>query len=170
MESVYSWDCKSFKNLYTIKSQEKRVGKLQIREWKSNSTAEIGSSQFEIKRKGFWRQTLEVYDSINQNVISEVSFSTWKSKAMFDFRGKSYTFESKNFWNSKWEISNNNEAKITFTGSNSKGEIKGEIEEADLPLVLIGLYIRDYYLQIVFISLLVVFISVMSTTISTMRH
>ena len=159
MESVYSWDCKSFKNLYTIKSQEKRVGKLQIREWKSNSTAEIGSSQFEIKRKGFWRQTLE-----------EVSFSTWKSKAMFDFRGKSYTFESKNFWNSKWEISNNNEAKITFTGSNSKGEIKGEIEEADLPLVLIGLYIRDYYLQIVFISLLVVFISVMSTTISTMRH
>ena len=157
-----------FKSTTEIFSGERLAGHLKNNDWKNIVKGELNLKQFVFKNKGFLKPVTQIIDIINDKKIGEISYSTWKSKANISLMDKTYTWKYISFLSTKWSISNPDGSEINFNGSSSNGEIEVNSENNIEPLVLSGIYISNYYMQVIFISLIAVFVSVMSVTIS--RH
>lgn len=157
-----------FKSKTEILSGEVNVGYFKSNDWKGSLKGELNNRQFIFKNKGFLKPVTQIIDVINDRQIGEISYSTWKSKANITLMDKSFTWKYPAFLSTKWVISDNVGTEINFNGSSSKGEIEANCDSDIEPLVLAGIYISNYYMQVIFISLIAVFVSIMSMTIS--RH
>jgi hypothetical protein len=157
-----------FKSTTEIFSGERLVGSYKASDWKNTIKCELNHKEYIFKNKGFLKPVTNIIDVINDKQIGEITYSTWKSKANISLMDKTYTWKYNSFLSTKWSISNSDGTEIYFNGSSSNGEIEVNTENNIEPLVLSGIYISNYNMQIIFISLITIFVSVMSATIS--RH
>lgn len=158
MTTKLSWEKEFFKNTYHIFSQSSEIGELENLSW-SAKRGKINGQEYLFETKGFFSQTTKITDVSKNTVIGQINYNSWKTKASIQLYNESYTWKYNNLWNTKWDItSKNDDTKIDFHWSSSKGEIKSNVQIG--PLILIGLFITNYYWQTTTVALIAIFIPI----------
>lgn len=160
METYYSWKKGFFKSAMEIYSGENLVGSLKDKNWTQESDGVLNSKKFKFLTKGFFTPYTIIFDSDNGLELGRITYSGWGNKASLYISGETYTWKYLNAWGTKWVLSDSKGNTINYKGGNSKGEIS--VSNLNETLVLAGLFIRDYYWQMVavmFVVLIPVFIA-----------
>ncbi len=107
-----------------------------------------------LKQKESWKQETQIIDSDN-NIIGEITYNTWMTKAQIKIQNKVINWKYDNLWSSKWSLSSSEGIEINYSGSSTKGEI--ESNTGDELILLSGLFVTNYYWQLTFIVIFVLF-------------
>jgi len=81
------------------------------------------------------------------------------NKASININGQKFDLKYDNIWNTKWSISSLNETQIRYNSSTTTGQIESKTDNQ--LLILSGLYVANYYLQMTLAVLLIVFIPIL---------
>jgi hypothetical protein len=145
MEKSLSWKKGFFKSTYELYSSDgTAAGKLKENYWGNTAEGEIYLRMYHFKMRGFWNKKAEILDLSTGEVLATIVFNCWKSKATIEFTkdpGKAMTFGYENFWHTKWNISEPSGLSVRFQGTESKGQIRSDLDDI---LILAGLYIANY--------------------------
>ncbi|MDQ1265712.1 MAG: hypothetical protein QG635_863 [Bacteroidota bacterium] len=160
MKTILNWRKGIFKNIFTIYSGVTQVGYLKESFSGQSASCELNGVKYHFKTKGFFNPHTLIFDENNNNEIGIIDYNSWLSKAIINIRGVEYLWKYDNMWNTQSSITGGNGTKIEYKGNGQKGSM--EFEDANDLLAMSGLFISNYYWQImiVFISVAVVFISV----------
>lgn len=160
METLYTWKKGFFKSAIEIYSGDKFVGSIKAKNWSQETNAELNDKKMRFVTKGFFNPYTIVFDALTGEELGRIKYNGWGNKATLTISGNIYTWKYSNTWGTKWMVSDVNGNLLSYSGSNSKGEISsGNFNET---LILTGLFIRDYFWQMVavmFVVLIPVFIA-----------
>jgi hypothetical protein len=82
------------------------------------------------------------------------------NKATIDINGQQFDLKYDNIWNTKWSISGLNETLISYNNTSCRGHIQSNTDNQ--LLILSGLFVANYYLQMTLVVLLIVFIPILT--------
>lgn len=160
METLLTWKKGFFKSAIEIYSGEQLLGRIKDKNWSQESEGELNGKKFRFVTKGFFKPYTLIFDSSTSSELGKINYNGWGNKATLELSGNIYNWKYLNTWGSKWILSDSSGNQISYKGSNSKGEISSSTFNEIL--ILSGLFIRDYFWQmvsVVFIVLLPVFIA-----------
>ncbi len=163
METIYTWKKGFFKPAFEIYSGDKYVGNIRAKTWSQESFAELNGKNIRFVTKGFFNPYTLVFDLLSGLELGRITYNAWGNKATLTISGIIYTWKYLNTWGTKWILSDSNGNILNYSGSNSNGVISaGSFNEV---IIVSGLFIRDYFWQmvvLVFIALIPVFIATTS--------
>lgn len=160
MQLKLRWKKKFFSNVYRIYNETQQIGELRKRSFSRTSTAALNNEKYSFRTSGFFEQCTEILDG-SENRIGEIRYGSWMTKATVRLGEETYQWKYCNTWNSKWSLHDEDGLRITYNGSSNSGYINST---TDHPLLLlIGLYISDYYCETLLVVLLVIFIPIFLT-------
>jgi len=107
---------------------------------------------------GFFKQRVYIIGHANNSKVGEITFHNWKTEASLSIHDKVYKWKKDNIWNTKWRISGPEGDEIQYKGSFTSGTIHRNTDD-DL-LLLSGLYVKNYYLQVAIAIFIAVFIPI----------
>ena len=160
MQHKFNWKKGLFSESYKIFKNDTQVGALTNKSFSQTSHGELNGEKYTFKTSGFFKQQTQIIDNYENKIIGEITYSNWMSKATININGKKFELKYDNIWNTKWSISNLDGIQIKFNCSTTTGQI---FSDTDNPLlILTGLFITNYYLQITFVVLLILFIPILT--------
>jgi hypothetical protein len=158
MQTNLKWKKNFFSNLYCIYSNGQQVGILKDKTFSQTANGVLNGKEYTFKTKVFFKQHTEIIDHIENKVIGEITYNNWMTKATILVDNKIIYWQYDNSWNTKWSIFNSEGIKIQYSGSFTSGQIDSNIEDA--LLLLIGLYVTNYYWQMTVALLVAVFVPI----------
>ncbi len=164
MQPRIHWKNRLFSRSYTLHSNGRWVGKLRDKPFSQISTGELNDKQYKFITSGFCKQHTSIIDTTENRNVGEISYSNWMTKATLSLNKKTYYWKYNNFMNTKWSIFNAEGIRINFSGTSVSGQI--ETNTDDPLLLLCGLYVKNYYLQMAIIAIIAVFIPIWVTAIN----
>jgi hypothetical protein len=164
MKTKLAWKKGLFKTAYEIYSKERKVGYLKDRSWSQSSNGELNGEYYSFKTSGFINQKTQIFYSESDTPIAKISYNSWMTKARIEYSGTVYYWSLDNFWSTKWSLRTPEGPIIGYNGSLSNGIIESDIQNNFL--ILTGLFIKNYYLQMSVVLLLVVFLPLITTFFS----
>ena len=145
MEKSLSWKKGFFSSTFELFSSDgSPAGKLRDKFWGNFAEGEIYQRVYHFRMRGFWNKKAEIMDPSTNKITATINFNCWKSKAVIEFandQGKTLTFGYENFWHTKFSISEPSGLSARFHGTESKGEIRSDLDDI---LILAGLYVASY--------------------------
>jgi len=156
MAAKYQWTKKIFCNTYEIFQDGQRVGMLKENPWNLSALGAIGGNSYSFTLKGFFRQESEIIDTKSQKVMGKITYGSWFNKAIIHLNGEKFTWKSSNYFTTKWGIRSGDASLIAAKGSSHKGWI--EADENHEILALAGLFVNNYYSQMVVIFLIIMIV------------
>lgn len=139
------WKKGIFSETYHLYNYKKELGKMSVNSFRQSAIAEMNGQKYMFKTKGFLKQSTDVIDMTQNQVIGTISYNNWMTRAHIRINEKQIQWKYENVWNTKWHLFNEDNLSIHYSGSSSKGHIASTTEEA-LPL-LSGLFTAVYYWQ-----------------------
>ena len=161
METKLNWKKGLFKNIYEIYSDDKKIGYLRDRSLSQSSDGELNGEKYRFKTNGFFKQETLIFYSESDTHIAKIAYNSWMTKARIEYSGTVYKWSLDNFWSTKCSLKSPDGLKIEYTSSCSNGGIESDI--SNNLLILTGLFVKNYYLQMSVVLLLVVFIPLITT-------
>lgn len=146
METKLNWKKPTFKETYEIYSNGVLVGTLKDHTWKQIAYGTLNGKKVVFKTKGFFNQETRIIDPDTQSDLGKITYNSWMTKATIESAKKVASWKYDNIWGTKWSISDSEGARIRYQGLLSKGTIEHETQE-DI-LILSGLFVTNYYWQI----------------------
>ena len=160
MQHKFIWKKELFSESYKIFNIEKQIGTLINKTFSQTSHGEINGEKYSFKTIGLFNHYTQIIDIQNKIIIGEIKYSNWKNKATINVNGEKYEFKYDNIWNTKWSIYNCDGIQITFNSSTATGQI---IAATDNPLlILIGLFISNYFILMSLVVVLIVLIPILT--------
>jgi hypothetical protein len=153
MNKNITWSKGLFSSLYRLYSNGKQIGYLTDKPFSRNTKGMFDGKEYIFRNSGFFNQHTEIVDCSDNRVIGKIEYNNWKSKATVFVNGKEYNWKYDNIWNTQWSITDSDGISLRFNSSTTKGQIEADKYEG--LLVLSGLFIKNFYLQTVFIVILV---------------
>lgn len=147
--TILYWKKRFFSQTYEIYSSISLIGMLNNKTWSNSADGSINGKKYLFKTQGFFKQSTQIIDVDNGAVVGNISYNSWMTKAMIEHSGIIAFWKYDNFWNTKWSIVGQDGTEIYYEGSSTKGQIFFE-KQNDL-LALTGLYITNYYWQLMII-------------------
>ena len=126
---------------------------------KITSRGELNEKKYTFKTTGFFNQHTQIIENNENKIIGEITYNNWMNKATININGKKFELKYNNIWNSKWSITSLNETQISYNSSTSTGQIQSNTDNE--LLILSGLFVANYYLQMTLAILLIVFIPIL---------
>ncbi len=163
MQSIFHWKKGLFTSSYSIYSNNSLIGKLTEKALSQTSTGEINDKEYKFITNGFINQRTSILDKIENKKIGEIIFSNWMTKATLSIDKKTYYWRYENILNTKWRIFNAEGTEIKYNSSSTGGQI--ETNTDDSVLLLSGLFVKNYYVQIT-IAVLAALIPIWVTVIT----
>ena len=154
MNTILNWEKGILVSRYKIYSEGNFVGSLKENSWSNSAEGELNGKKYSFKTKGILKQETQIIDSDN-NIIGEITYNTWMTKAQIKIQNKAINWKYDNLWSSKWSLSSSEGIEINYSGSSTKGEI--ESNTGDELILLSGLFVTNYYWQLTFIVIVVLF-------------
>ena len=139
------------------------IGKLNDNTFSQSANGELNGKKYNFKTTGFMKQTTQIRDALNNMVVGEITFDNWMTKADITVLNKKAKWKYDNLWNSKWRISSLDGIEIKYAGSPAMGKIDSNTD--DPILLLSGLFVTNYYLQMTIVLLVAVFLPIFITFI-----
>ena len=162
MQTHLEWKKGLFSTCYSIYSHGQIIGKLSDNTFNQSANGEMNGKRYHFKTKGFIKQKTQIREAPSNKVIGEITFDSWMTKADITVLDKKVKFKYDNLWNTRWRIFNSEGLEIKFAGS-SNGQIYSNTDDA--LLLLSGLFVSNYYLQITVSILVAVFVPILTTVL-----
>ncbi len=162
MNNNLKWKKNLFSNTCIIYSNGQLVGNLKDKTFSQSAEGELNGVKYRFKTQGIFRQNTDIIDVENNKVIGEIIYSNWMRKATLKIQDKKAVWEYDNSWNTKWSISNSSGVEIKYQGSTTSGEIVSNTD--DSLLLLSGLFVTNYFRQVAFAVIVVIFIPILVST------
>jgi hypothetical protein len=147
METKLNWKKRTLKETYEIYSNGILVGTLKENIWKQIAYGTLNGKKVIFKTKGFLKPRTLIIDPDTQANLGKITYNLLLTKATIESARRVASWKYDNIWGTKWSISNPEGVHIRFRGSSSRGTIEHLMQD-DL-LVLTGLYVTNYYWQVV---------------------
>lgn len=156
------WKSNFFSSSYKIFKDEQQIGNLKERVFRNTANGELNDAVLEFRKKGFFKPKTEIFDQETKEKVGQIQYDGWGAKANFELNGEQYSFKYTNIWNTQWIVyDENGESMIHYKSRTFSGHI--ETDETDDFLLLTGLYVHNYYVQISLFIVVVVVIVVSSS-------
>ncbi len=154
---VYQWRQKLFQRSFEILSENNVVGKLTFNNlFSSEATGVFNDQTYSLRRKGILKPSVIVSKG-NERI--EICLNTWRTKAILNNKWN----WSSNIWLSKWKWRDlTNEPLISSAYKNIWGtegsiSINENVKDWDPNLLLLtGLYVNNYFVEMTFLVILVI--------------
>ena len=158
MKTTLRWKKNFFSSTYSIYSNEKMLGKLRDNAFTQSADGTLYGENYYFRTKGIFKQNTTIIDKEDNKAIGNISYNTWMTKATIKISNKTYFWKYDNLWNTKWSIHDSDGILIKFTGSTTSGLINSKTEDA--LLLLSGLFVTNYYIQITIVIMIAIFIPI----------
>jgi len=156
MKTILNWEKGIINGSYKIYSEGNFVGSLKENSWTNSAEGELNEKKYSFKTKGILKQETQIIDSDN-NLVGKIIYNTWMTKAQIEIQNRIINWKYDNLWSSKWSISSSEGIEINYSGSSTKGQI--ESNTGDELILLSGLFVTNYYWQMTFAVMLVLFMA-----------
>ncbi|TVQ85928.1 MAG: hypothetical protein EA393_13050 [Bacteroidetes bacterium] len=153
MKMNLTWSKGLFSSRYQIYSNGKQLGNLTDKPLSRTTKGMFNGKEYLFRNSGFFKQHTEIIDCSDNKVIGRIDYNSWRSKATITVNGRRFNWKYDNLWSTRWSISDSNGTSVKFTSSTTKGHIDADTDNG--LLILYGLFIKNYYLQVAFIVILV---------------
>ena len=158
MKNYFTWKKKFFSETYRIFEKEAQIGIFKNRPFSSTSEAEINGKKYSFKTKGFFQQHTEIMDGMDGSLIGEIRYGSWKTRATITLNNKTYSWKYDNIWSTRWSLTDGSTVHLNFAGSSTSGKVESNTD--DYLLLLLGLYVMNYFWQATIIVLIAVFLPI----------
>jgi len=158
MKTTLHWKKGTFSSSRQIFSGEERIGDLMDRTFKQTSEGIIRNKSYRFKTKGVFKQETQILDRASERVIGKITYNSMISKATIHLSDRTVYWKYDNGWQTKWSLFDDQGTLVKFAGRNSRGNIEYDMED-DL-LVLIGMFVTNYYQQTMIAVFVAVFIPI----------
>ncbi len=149
------WKSNFFSSNYRIFEDEQEIGYLKEKTFRNTAKAQLRDTGLKFRKKGFFKDETEIFDLASDEKRGQILYNGWGSKASFMLNGQNYTLKYTNIWNTKWTVyDESGEAIINYNSSTFSGKI--ETDETDEALLLTGLFVHNYYVQISLFMMVVI--------------
>ncbi len=165
MKSILRWEKGIFSKIYRIFDNAIEIGFIQDNIFSKSTKAKLNNKEFTFIPYGFIDKNTDIIDNQTNLVIGKIKYNNWMNKAEITVNGKTYHWKYSNLWNSKWQITDLRGTEINFHGGSFSGRVESNI--SDELLILIGLFIANYYIQMTVILIFIVLLPVWITLISS---
>lgn len=155
MKTSLKWTKGVFSNLYKIYDNGDFIGDLKERSFSQSAKGSIRGKDYLFRTHGFFNPVTEIVDSTSKKIVGKIQYNSWRSKATVTLNGKTINWKYDNVWNTKWSLSDSDDTIVKFNSATTQGHIEARLD--DELLVLTGLFIKNYYMQMAFF---VIFIAV----------
>ncbi len=146
MTTRLHWKRGAFSSTYRILSGDQEIGSLRDQTFKQKSDGEIHGERYRFQTQGLFKQHTQIMDLEKQEVIGNIRYNSWMTKAEITIRDRPYHWKYENVWQTRWTLTDDQKKiLLSFSGGMTKGSIEGD-DPGDL-LVLIGLFVTNYYTQ-----------------------
>lgn len=152
-----NWKKGLFSSTYQIYSGSKQIGSLSNRSFSQTSEAEMNGKKYTFRTKGFFKQKTEVYNEFGK-LIGDIQYNSWMTKAQISLDSKYYYWKYNNMWNTKWAMQGDDNTQINACTNSFSGDIEANTD--DELAILSGLFVTNYYMQMSFSVMIIVFIPI----------
>lgn len=161
MKSHFTWKKRLFSSLYRIYSKDTLIGNLDDK-WLSRSAKGIINGKAYIFRSPIClRQHTEIIDCSDNKKVGTINYNGWMTRATISIGDKTTRWKYDNIWNTKWILFDKHSVVMSASQSTCNGQISSSTE--DELLVLSGLFITHYYLQMTFVIMIIIIIPIWVT-------
>ncbi|MEZ4772929.1 MAG: hypothetical protein R3D00_07090 [Bacteroidia bacterium] len=132
---------------YTLTSQDKEIGKLEI---KGNAaTVTIGRKQYFISRTGFWKNRLEIRDENRQIIIKTYPKRWYSNASVLEYNNLKYTLVIRNNPLAEYAITYQGKDILAYGLETRKGYTSTKITNTDPQ----SEWLFDFLLWYLFVSI-----------------
>jgi len=164
MKKNLKWKKQFFSNTYSIYSEGQIVGMLKDKTFSQSAIGKLNGKEYTFRTKGFFKQNTEIIDNKENKVIGTITYNNWMTKATISLIDKSINWKYDNLWNTKWSIFDNKDIEIKYAGSSTNGRIESNSDDA--LLLLIGLFVTNYYWQVSMAVMVAIFLPIWTTLLN----
>ena len=157
MRTILTWKKGLFSNTYSLFSNGTLTGELTDKTFSKYAHGELNGKKYTFRTTGIFKQHTEILDEDNR-MIGMIAYYSMMTRATITLDGRAIKWKYDNPWNTKWRIYSPEGIEVKYSGSSTHGQIDGNTDEA--LLVLIGLFVTNYYWQLTIVVLLVVFLPI----------
>ncbi|MGQ1785254.1 MULTISPECIES: hypothetical protein [unclassified Saccharicrinis] len=161
MQTNLTWKKGLFSSNYSIYSNGTLIGELRDKSFSQSAYGEMDGKKYVFKTKGFFKQHTDIIDASNGRIIGQISYNNWMTKATISLNHKTVFWKYDNIWNSKWSIFDSEGTDVRYFSSSNKGSIESNSE--DPLLILSGLFVTNYYVQMTIAVMVGVFVPIITT-------
>lgn len=147
----FKWKNRFLSSDYNLYQGEEHVGQLSGNWLRNRSAGHLGEANYTFQTRGFWKPKTIVSDA-GGNVLGEIRYNNWMTKAVLKLNDKEVTWKYKNIWNTKWEIRTSVGEEVFAKNHTFSGNVTTNSE--DSLLILMGLYVMNYYQQIMMVIII----------------
>jgi hypothetical protein len=158
------WKKKFFSTCTNIYSGERIIGKLSENSWKQTADGECYNKRYRFKTSGIFKQKTTVYELNGNREIGKITYNSMMSKAEIHYPDQIYHWKYDNLWQTRWSLTDDSGNKMEFHGRTHTGFIR--LENEDALLILTGLFITNYYQQMLVVIMAAIFIPILASTTS----
>ncbi len=155
MKTRLTWKKGVFSNLYKIYDNGNLIGNLKDSSFSQSAKGSIRGRGYFFRTHGFFNPVTDIVDSTTNKTVGKIQYNSWRSKATITLNGETINWKYDNVWNTQWSLSDSDGTAMKFNSSTTRGQIDVRLDN-DL-LVLTGLFVKNYYIQMAFV---VIFIAV----------
>jgi len=161
MKTRLEWRKSFLSSKYSIYTEGRQIGTLRENTFAQTANGDLNGKQYTFRTKGFINQKTDIIDDRSGKAIGGIEYNSWMTKATFTIGDKTAFWKYNNMWNTKWSIYDSDGIEINYSGSSTGGHIESTTN--DELLLLTGLFITNYYRQILTVIFIVVFIPIITS-------
>ena len=163
MSTIYNWNKGIFECSYKIYLNNQQVGFLKDKTFSQTSEAEINGKRYTFRTCGFFQQNTKIINESNE-LVGEINYNNWMNKATITIGARKIVWEYNNIWHTKWSMSDSTGLQINASASTTSGTI--EAKSADDLIILAGLFVTNYYLQMTFVVIIAAMVPIWTSLLN----
>lgn len=157
-----SWTKDIFGSKLEILQGNEKIGSINWESMLSSKAQAIINGRLFTLNREFFISKLEIYDGNSQALLATIMINFLNTRSDVVINGKRFVLEVKNFWQSSWSWKFDGNDIISYTSHEFITKDKGTIEltapindEIEV-LILLGLFVRNQFILLILLALLVV--------------
>ncbi|MCX2575271.1 hypothetical protein [Pedobacter sandarakinus] len=154
MEQVLSWRKGLFDSNYQVFEHSLLKFSINFNTFTNTAFATTKGAIFSLKSEGYTKPETKILDETNE-IIGTIQYEWLNFKArIFLKNGETFEWSFQNSWLSRWSINNHTDQQIIYNSSTSNGLIHSNVENE--LLIIVGLFIKEYYSRLLVAFMLLV--------------
>jgi hypothetical protein len=158
MEQILNWRKGLFDSNYQVFNDGLLRFSMNFASLKNAAVVTTQKGIYLLKSEGFSNPETKVVNNQNE-VIAKITYDWlgFKAKVVLN-TGEQLDWSFQNSWISRWSLNNHSDKQILFNSSTGNGLIHTNVDD-DI-LILIGLFIREYYSRVIFVFALIILLPI----------
>lgn len=143
MEQFLTWTKGTFESNYQIFQEGQIKTSLVFDNWKNEARTLFSSTNLLFRANGIFDTTVQVLGD-DGNFLGNINFEMWQTRATITLKdGEQAAFAFAGSWYTQWSITDAKGTQISYQSNSNSGRIHANTD--DQMLLIIGLFIREYY-------------------------